>query len=380
MVAATPWQGGATWAVLQYVLGFQRLGHEVCLVEPIAGKDLAPIVAPLSQSENAQYFKDLLERFGLAGKAALLLGGSRETVGLSYSELEQVAGRADILINISGMLTDARLLARIPIRVYLDLDPAFNQLWSAVQNIDMRFANHTHHVTIGLNLGDSDCPVPTCGLNWLKTLQPVCLDHWPVANGVGSNSTNPGPGAFTTIGHWRGYGSISHQGVRYGQKAHSLRQFLDLPKLVPETFRLALAIHPAETEDLARLKDSGWELADPAQVARTPRDYHDFIRSSKAEFGVCKSGYALSRCGWFSDRSACYLASGRPVVAQDTGFDRHLPCGQGLLAFENTAQAVAAITSINADYPSHCAAARRIAEEYFDSDKVLRRLLNLVGA
>jgi hypothetical protein len=270
------------------------------------------------------------------------------------------------------MLTDQELIGRIPVRVYLDLDPAFVQLWHAVQGIDMRFAGHTHFVTVGLALGQSGCSVPTCGLPWLTTLQPVVLGHWPVAEGVTHD-------ALTTVGNWRGYGSVEHEGVFYGQKAHSLRPLLALPTRTREKFLLALAIHPGEAKDLEALAGNGWGLIDPARVAGTPGEYRNFLQTSKAEFGIAKGGYVASRCGWFSDRSACYLASGRPVLAQQTGFDRHLPTGEGLFAFATIDDVLAALESLNSDYRRHARAARAIAEDYFDSDRVLSRLLEMVG-
>jgi hypothetical protein len=281
--------------------------------------------------------------------------------------------RADVLINISGLLTDENLLSRVAIRAYLDLDPAFNQLWSAVQGINMRFCGHTHFVTVGQGIGDPDCPVPTCGLTWLKTLQPILLDRWPATKHVATK-------ALTTIGNWRGYGSIQYQGAFYGQKAHSLRQFLTLPSLTSEPLRLALAIHPSETSDLTALAAHGWQLLEPARVAGSPEKYQQFIQGSKAEFGIAKSGYVLSRCGWFSDRSVCYLASGRPVIAQETGFSRYLPTGEGLFAFENNDEVLGAIEKLNTNYSKHAHSARALAEDYFDSDKVLPRFLDQIGA
>jgi hypothetical protein len=372
MIAADPHQGGATWAVLQYVLGLSRLGHEVYLVEPIQPDAVRPAGAPLGDSDNARYFERVVADFELRDHAALLLAGTKETVGLRYEALRQLVQRADLLINISGMLADETLTAPIPIRVYLDLDPAFNQLWSATQGVDMRFAGHTHFVTIGQAIGELDCPVPTCGLPWQKTLQPVVLDLWPVANGITCD-------ALTTIGNWRGYGSIEQDGIHYGQKAHSLRNLFPLPTRTQEKFVLALAIHPDETRDLAALSSNGWQVLDPANVAGTPQDYQRFIQGSKAEFGIAKSGYVVSCCGWFSDRSACYLASGRPVLAQETGFSRYLPTGDGLIAFENADDALAAIDALRQSYSRHARAARSIAEEFFDSAKVLGRLLDRVG-
>ncbi|HEY6320005.1 MAG TPA: hypothetical protein VJA16_00420 [Thermoanaerobaculia bacterium] len=372
MIAAVPFQGGATWAVLQYLLGFQRLGHVVYFVEPVAEAALQPAGAPLAHSVNAAYFRQVMAGFGLAESSALLLAGTQHTVGLSYPQLREAAGRADVLINISGMLTDEALIERIPARVYLDLDPAFNQLWQAVEGIDMRFAGHTHFVTVGLAIGQPDCRVPTCGLEWITTLQPAVLAQWPVATCVEYQ-------ALTTIANWRGYGSIRHEGVLYGQKAHSLRPFMALPTLAAERFMLALAIHPREVRDLAALNENGWCLLNPAEVTQTPERYRRFIQGSKAEFGIAKSGYVAARCGWFSDRSVCYLASGRPVLAQETGFSRFLPVGAGLFAFATTDDLIAGIEALRRDYAGQARAARTLAEEYFDSDKVLSRLLEEVG-
>jgi hypothetical protein len=313
-----------------------------------------------------------MAEFGLEESSSLLLDGTRQTVGLPYELLRKAAKTADLLVNISGLLTDEDLTASIPVRAYLDLDPAFNQLWHAVEGIDMHFGGHTHHFTIGLNIGEPDCPVPDCGLNWLKTLQPIVLEHWPQAEQVTRD-------ALTTIGHWRGYGSIEHQGMLYGQKAHSLRRFMNLPDLTQEKFALALAIHPNETGDLSALATHGWQLLDPALVARTPATYQQFIQGSRAELGIAKSGYAASRCGWFSDRSVCYLASGRPVIAQETGFSRYVPAGEGLFAFQTTDDVLTAIESIRADYSKQCRKAREIAEGHFDSNKVLNRLLEKLG-
>ena len=373
MVAADPWQGGATWAVLQYILGLRQLGHQVYFIEPISAKALRPAGTKLASSENADYFSSVISEFDLLEHAAMLAENSKETCGLGYDRLETIARRADVLLNISGMLTDENLLKSIPIRVYLDIDPAFNQLWSAVEGVDMRFAGHTHFVTIGLGIGEAECLVPTCGLTWIKTLQPIVLDYWESAGQVTYD-------AFTTVGNWRGYGSIEHEGLHFGQKAHSLRQFFDLPAQTHERFVLALSIHPDETKDLAALAKSGWHLIDPAKVAGSPGTYREFIQASKAEFGIAKSGYVVSNCGWFSDRSVCYLASGRPVIAQETGFSSYLPTGEGLFAFTNTEDVVHAVEQLRADYKRHAIRARSLAQEHFDSAKVLPKLLQQIGA
>src|SRR3982751_2574834 len=172
MIAAAPRQGGATWAVLQYLLGFRRLGHDVLFVEPVKPSSLRPARAGLGESANAEYFRQVTREFDLHGRAALLLEGTTECVGLPYSNVLEFCRQADVLINVSGMLTDPALLERVPVRAYLDLDPAFVQMWQAVQGVDMRFDGHTHFLTVGQSIGRPDCPVPTCGRRWAGTLPP----------------------------------------------------------------------------------------------------------------------------------------------------------------------------------------------------------------
>jgi hypothetical protein len=373
MIAGDPHQGGATWAVLQYLLGLRQLGHDVHFIEPVAADKLQPRGTSLSGSVNAAYFHSVMRQFDFESRAALLVAGTQETVGLAYDRLRAVTAESDLLINISGLLDDPALTEPIPVRVYLDLDPGFNQLWCAADGIDVGFDGHTHFVTIGPELGHRDCVIPTCGRSWIATRQPVVLDEWPPAGRVTHD-------AFTTVANWRGYGSITCNGVFYGQKAHSWRELMALPDKTPEQFLVALAIHPGERDDLLDLATHGWTLIDPAQVSDTPDRYRAFVQGSKGEIGVAKSGYARSRCGWFSDRSACYLASGRPVVAQETGFSRFLPAGEGLFAFETADEACAGIDAIVRDYARHSRAARAIAEEYFDAASVLPRLLERVGA
>ena len=371
MIAGDPYQGGATWAVLQYVLGLRELGHDVHFIEPVAADKLQPRGTDLSRSTNAAYFRSVMRQFALESRAALVLAGTQQTVGLSYDTLRTIAGESDCLINISGMLADPALTESIPVRVYLDLDPGFNQLWWA-EGIDVRFDGHTHFVTIGPALGEADCAIPTCGRSWIATRQPVVLSEWLPAGRVTLD-------AFTTVANWRGYGSITHNSVFYGQKAHAWRQFMALPDQTHEHFLVALAIHPDETRDLHDLLAHRWRLIDPAHVSDTPDRYRSFVQGSKGEIGVAKSGYATARCGWFSDRSVCYLASGRPVVAQQTGFSRFLPTGEGLFAFETTDEARAGIDEVAGDYARHSRGARAIAEEYFDASRVLPQLLARVG-
>ena len=362
MFGGDPGHGGATWAVLQYALGLRKLGHEVLVLERV--HELKPA--------SITYFQRVMQEFALDGWSAMFVGGDRNSAGLSYQRVKELTGSADVLIDVSGMMAGSDLIERIPVRVYLDLDPAFNQLWHAVEGIDRGFDGHTHFATVGLAIGSAGCSVPNCDRTWITTLPPVVLGEWPVASGVSYD-------ALTTVANWRSYGPIEHNGIVYGQRAHSFRRFIELPALTKERLAPALAIHPGDDRDMAALSACGWELIDPAIVASTPAAYRDFVQGSMAELGIAKSGYVASRCGWFSDRSACYLASGRPVLAQDTGFSEFLPTGDGLIAFNTMEDALAGIEDLTGRYEIHRRAARALAEELLDSDRVLTRLLDAVG-
>jgi hypothetical protein len=362
MVAGNPHQAGASWAVLQYATGLASLGHDVLLVEPVERGALRCEVV-------ASYFASLPLREG----AAALIAPGEETLGRSYGEILSFARGSDLLLNISGMLRDERLLGAVPVRAFVDLDPGFNQVWHA-EGVDMGLDLHTHFVTVGGLVGTDACAVPTCGREWIHMLPPVTLEDWPAAREA------PRRDAFTSVGHWRSYGSMEHCGIHYGQRAHSLRELIDLPRRSDARFELALGIDAEERADLEALAGNRWSLLDPRRVAGTPASYREFVRSSKAELCVAKSGYVASRSGWFSDRSACYLASGRPVVAQDTGFGEVLPCGEGLLAFSTAAEAAEAVERVAADPARHAAAARALAEEHLDSRTVLGGLLEALGS
>jgi hypothetical protein len=199
----------------------------------------------------------------------------------------------------------------------------------------------------------------------------VALEYWPVPSDA---PTRP----FTTIGQWRGQEAV-WQDEYYGPKREEFLKFIELPRKTAQPIELALLIHESETDDIAQLRGRDWALADPHTVAAGVDGARAYIQQSRGEFSVAKGGYVKSRSGWFSDRTVCYLASGRPVLVQDTGFSKHLPTGQGLLPFTTLEEAVRGIESINADYPAHCAAARRLAEERFAAPKVLQSILERAG-
>jgi hypothetical protein len=248
----------------------------------------------------------------------------------------------------------------------VDTDPAFTQVRHLTSPADReRALLHTAFLSFGENIARGGGAVPDDGLPWRPTRQPVVLSAWPVTPG-------PAGGPFTTVMQWDSYPAREYGGQRYGMKAGSFGPYLELPSRAGPVFELALGSASAPR---AELRSRGWALRDPLEVTRDPWTFQDYVRHSRAEFGVAKHGYVVSRCGWFSERSANYLASGRPVVVQDTGFVDWLPVGAGALAFRGPEEALAAVEEINANYDFHCREARAVAEAFFDSRKVLSELL-----
>jgi hypothetical protein len=375
-VANKPHNGGEAWVRLSWAVGLQRLGFQVYFVEQLAPElcqdaDGAPV--PFEDCGPAKYFHCVTNSFGLAGRASLIDPSGERTIGLCWPELLKAAAAAELLVNISGHLTSEALLRRIRRKVYVDIDPGFTQLW-AVQGLGgSRLCGHEYHFTIGENIGTPACPIPADGIRWRRTRQPVVLDHWPLTSADHTNR-------FTTIANWRGpYGPIEHQGKTFGLKVHEFRKFLELPRRAPGVFEIALNIHPADARDREALQSHGWNLTDPLEASSDPDAFRRYVQGSAAEFSVAQGIYVDTSSGWFSDRSVRYLASGKPVLVQETGFSRTLPVGAGLLSFRTLDEAVAGAERIVRDYDAHARAARAIAERYFDSDIVLGRLLDEVG-
>jgi hypothetical protein len=359
-VAQRPNVGGHTWVFLQYLLGLRDLGWDVLLVDRLSAED----------PPGGGYLAEVMRRYGLEEAYCVLLDDG-QTIGRSHSDAVEHARTSAALINVMGYLDDEEILAAAPLRAFLDIDPGFGQMWRALDLADP-FAGHDAFVTVGENIGRDGCAIPTCGIDWITTPQPVVLSQWPFTPGAGA--------AFTSVGAWRGpYGPVEYEGRTYGLRVHEFRRFLGLPVLTGRRFEVALDIHAAEEDDLARLREGGWALADPAVVAATPEAYRDYIHGSGAELMVAKNMYVESRSGWFSDRSICYLASGRPVLAQDTGFRERYPVGEGLLGFSDVDEACAGVEEIVSDPARHQRAARAIAEAHFDSRVVLPRLLAELG-
>lgn len=377
-LANKPNNGGEAWVRLSYVLGLRQLGFDVFFVEQIdRASCVGPTgaVVPFDDSVNLAFFRSVTERFGLVGSSALVYddGAHVQVHGSTMAELVDVAGAADLLINITGHLTLEPLLRRIKRKAYIDIDPGYTQFWHDQGQPGARLAGHDLYFTIGENIGTNASAIPTGGIAWRHTRPPVVLDYWPV-------SDDGAPDRFTTVASWRGpYGRAEYGGKTYGLKAHEFRKIMELPWRAPQTFEIALAIHPADEKDLAMLQGCSWQITEPSTVASDPDAFRQYVQSSGGECSVAQGIYVETESGWFSDRTVRYLASGKPALVQDTGFHRIYPAGEGLVPFRTLNEAVAGAESIARDYDGHCQAARAIAESHFDSDKVLGRLVDEAG-
>jgi len=369
-IAQRPQRAGHTWVFLQYLLGFKKLGFEVLFLDRLEPEMVGEAPTSLEDSRNVHYLKEVMRRFDLAESYSLSFDGGRGWIGLPRDQVLKRVRESPLLLNFNGFITDETILEAAPLPVYLDIDPGFGQMWRELGLSDP-FEGHGACVTVGENIGQPDCELPTCGLDWITTPQPIVLDLWP---------PEAGGERFTTIASWRGpFAPIEYGATTYGLRVHEWRELASLPRLSSQSFEVALDIDPSDAADVELLRSSSWSLVDPLVVAGDPWSYRRYIQGSKAELMVAKNIYVRSRSGWFSDRSICYLASGKPVLAQDTGFTRRYPAGEGLLAFSSLEEAVEGVEAIASGYERHALAARRLAEEHFESSHVLRRLLDSLG-
>jgi hypothetical protein len=368
-IAQRPGRGGHVWVFLNYLIGLRRLGHEVLFIDQLtAGMLGSPQdTTDIARSPEAKWLHGVMAEAGFSDDYLLL---TDQTEGASRLRLLNRLRETDLLINVNGFLGDSEILDAPASTAFLDIDPAIQQMWVDLGLADL-FAGHDLYFTVGENIGKPSCEVPTCGLEWVATRPPVVLDEWPATEGGK---------AFTTIASWRGpYGSIEYKGETYGLRVHEFRRFMDFPAQVEPQCTIALDVEAADQADIAALRQAGWSLLDPSVVGCDPNIYRSFIQGSEAELSVAKNVYVRSQCGWFSDRSACYLASGKPVLAQETGFSANLPTGEGLLSFADIAGAVSGTEEIRSDWNVHSEAARALAWEYFDSNKVLGGMLRAAG-
>jgi hypothetical protein len=357
-IANKPHNGGEAWVRLSWARGMQKLGWRVHFVEQVGAAD----------ADAVRYFKQVTRDFGLVADASLISDDGKPISGSPPPQ------SADVLLNISGHLRVPALLERIRgQKVYIDIDPGYTQIWHEQDLAPI--GEHDFYYTIGVNIGLPACPIPTGGIAWRHVLQPIVLEDWPAMP-----RPSDGEMKFTTVAAWRGsFGSVTYDGSTYGQKVHEFRKVIALPKRSPvHAFEIALQIHEGDAKDRCALESSGWRIVSPRSVAATPQDFRRYVQSSAAEFSVAQGIYVQTNSGWFSDRTVRYLASGRPAVVQATG-PLGFPVGEGVLTFHTIDQAAAAVETVAREYDRHASAARRLAEDHFDSHKVLTKLLNEIG-
>jgi len=385
IMGRTPFAGVA-WQVLHYLEGFRRLGFEVHYVEDTGDWPYDPVQNTIT--DDCRYAVDHISRLmawcGLPDRwayRAAAQGG--RTFGLSEFQISRLFEGADALVNLTGatVLRDEHL--QVPVRVYLETDPVLAQIEVAQDRqftIDVLTA-HTHRFTYGENLGAPDCGIPLQRFDYRPTRQPIVLEWWTPAAGLSLSGSRqlPTDGRFTTIGSWHQSGKdIEWNGETYTwSKDLEFLKFVELPRRTRQPLELALACGDAEAIRL--LTTHGWSVVDAIALSRDILPYRDYILNSYGEFTVAKDQNIRLRSGWFSDRSACYLAGRRPVITQETGFSKYLPTGRGLFAFRTMDHILEAIHEINADYSRHSKAALEVAHEYFAAERVLASMMERAG-
>ncbi len=362
---------GNTWAFLQWVLGFRAAGWDVWMVEDVpAAKciDANSAKCEPALSANLTHWNNTIAEFGLKDRATLFFSGE----SAELASVTSFARDAELFFNISGHFKQRDVFTAPKERVYLDLDPAFTQIWAEVYQSDMHFDGHDTFCSIGRHLGKKDCYSPLAGKTWLPVGVPVMLDYF----------TNPAleqPGEmWTTFTHWYGYPQVEWNGHWYGNKSEEFAKLVDLPRKTKEKLEIATdLVDGDETKD--KFSAAGWSLID-AKPLNTPwQRYREYVAQSRGEFCVAKQGYVESRCGWFSDRSATYLALGRPVVLQETGWTDFYPSGEGLLAFHDEESARVALETVAKNPVKHARAARALAEKYCSAPVVVNQFLETIG-
>jgi hypothetical protein len=367
---------GVTYQFLHYLIGLRRLGYDVHYVEDSGRWIYDPRLNEMSPdaSGNVDAVAPILEEHGFAGRWAFrgaYPGG--ECYGMSEADLLRLYWEADAFLNVTGAqeIRDEHLVC--PRRIYVESDPFVSQVKAAQGDEEtLRILDaHDKHFTFGENVGRPDCSVPAVPYQWLPTRQPVVLDLWKNPYGFDGD-------AYRTITTWHNKGKwLEYEGeTYYWTKDREFRKFLDLPRLRPQHFELATGVDESVR---ALLLEHEWTQVDSVEISTHVDRYRTYIQRSRGEFTVARDQYVRPITGWFSDRSACYLAAQRPVITQETGFSKFIPSGRGLFGFRSMEDIVAAIDTIESDYEGHCRAALELAEEYFAAEKVLGSLMERAG-
>ncbi len=370
--------GGVAWDYLQYPMGFLNMGHDVYYHEDTWSWPYHPLERTYTQdpSYSVNYIRDFVERYAPGLAQRWHYQHLHETsYGMESEKFKEIAATADIFLNVSGACMVPENLPGKCLKIFLDSDPGYNQImlserfsWSEnVERWCASVAAHDRHFTYAENIYAPDCLVPRLDYDWKTTRMPVILEAWkPLA------SIRP-TGPWTTVMTWNAFkGKLVYKGIEYGSKGAEFEKLMSLPATVNLPLKVAVG---GVNAPLERLATAGWEVADGPEATVTPAMYQDFIASSRGEISPAKHVYVALRTGWFSCRSACYMASGRPVVVQDTGFTSKIPAGKGLVAYDTAEEAANGLIEVESDYERHASGALEMAREYFDSARVLGQLI-----
>ena len=377
VISLPPVSAGCAWNRLQYVLGLRQLGHKVVFVEEVRPEwcvDETGSRCAYVDSANRHGFIDIMRRFDVSDHACQIYNAGDATTGMSRQALGDFAADADLLIDISGHVTTDLVLDAVDRRAYLDQDPVYTQLWRAEYGKDLRLDRYEVHFTVGLNIGTPFSPIPDCGITWHATLPPVVPELWPAMDD-GAAASAP----LTTVASLYGYSDLQFRGEWYRTKYDEFRRFVELPHRTGQAFEVLLKNFSDDDDGVRLLREHGWRVR-KSEITSDLFAYRDYVAASRGEIGITKGAYVKGCSGWFSDRTASYLASGRPALVQSTGFERCLPTGRGVLCFETLDEAAAAVEDIRANYPAHRAAAREFAAAYLDARIVLPAMLETCSA
>lgn len=364
--------GGLCFHHLQYVLSLKKLGHEVLFYEDsddYPGEFKYDLYGE-GKNTGLSFITKLFDYYNLKEQWTYFESITNKWFGVAKEKALDFISTADVLLNLSGINPERDWWQKIPVRAFVDTDPAFTQIKHLNDETLMKLAKaHTCHFTFAENIESGNCTIPKDGLNWKPTRQPIALDIW------NDKSYSPS-GKWTTVMAWSSYFSQTYNGIYYGMKSLSFKDYLTLPKKVNEHFELAIK---ADIQTWKELTDNGWQLIKSTVPTETFFAYQNYIQGSKGEWSVAKHGYVITNSGWFSERSGCYLASAKPVVVQETGFSSFLPTGEGLFAFSTLNEAIEQLNRVASDYYYHCRKAREIAEAYFGGEMVMKDLLERVN-
>jgi hypothetical protein len=364
--------GGMNQWVLAWLVGFKNLGHDVYFVEksgwPNSCYDLERRVMTDDCSYGVKVVSERLRSFGLKDKWCFV-DTAGQYHGLDKKSVEAVFESADVFVDLewNEWLTEAE---RAAMRVHVDGEPGWSQMILEMsRNAGEKLPSYDYYYTAGMNIGTERCAAPTAGITWRHIIMPVLVSHYPYTPPIEN-------APFTTVMNWQSHKNIEYGGVLYGQKDIEFKKFIDLPRHVSVPMEAAISGPKVPRQFLL---DHGWHLRNADDVTMTIDSYRKYIQSSKGEFSVAKNVFVATNSGWFGDRPGYYMASGRPVVLQDTGFSDHLPCGRGLFAIHTVEEAAEAIKEINRNYKNHSRWARELAVEYLDAHKLLKKFLQELG-